>query len=286
MTGFASKTLGSIHLKIKSVNHRFFDLRLHGPQDLMVLDKEIRQKIGNLVKRGSLDVFIQMQNQMTGSNQELDMKQAKAFHQDLVKLASDLKLDLKNELSLILKYGAVFKSADEQNTNSQATSALFKSEFFKVLDQVLKDFEAERLREGKALGQELKALLVELENVRAKLESLAKDYPKELEAKIQDKLKIWTQEFDQDRLNQELLLLIDKSDIKEEIVRLKEHIKACLKLLSSPEAEGKKLDFYAQELFREVNTIGSKSSSVKITQEVMHGKSIIEKIRQQVQNIE
>ena len=286
MTGFASKNSGDISLKIKSVNHRFFDLRLHGPQDLLFLDKEIRQKINQVVSRGSLDLFIQLQNQTSQSTKNIDLQRAKTFHKDLKKLSSSLKLEMYNEMDLVLKYGDVFASNETSKAQALENSSFNKTDFLKAIDDLLKDFDKERLRESKALNQELKSQLAELEKVRLKLEGMAKSYPKELEDKIQEKLKAWKLEFNEDRLNQELLLLIDKSDIKEEIIRLKEHIKACQKLLTSPQSEGKKLDFYAQELFREANTIGSKSSSVKITQEVMQAKSIIEKIRQQVQNIE
>lgn len=286
MTGFASKNSGDISLKIKSVNHRFFDLRLHGPQDLLFLDKEIRQRVNQVVSRGSLDLFIQLQNQTSQSTKNIDLQRAKTFHKDLKKLSSSLKLEMYNEMDLVLKYGDVFASNETSKAQALENSSFNKTDFLKAIDDLLKDFDKERLREGKALNQELKSQLAELEKVRLKLEGMAKSYPKELEDKIQEKLKAWKLEFNEDRLNQELLLLIDKSDIKEEIIRLKEHIKACQKLLTSPQSEGKKLDFYAQELFREANTIGSKSSSVKITQEVMQAKSIIEKIRQQVQNIE
>lgn len=286
MTGFASQTSGDISLKIKSVNHRFFDLRLHGPQDLLFLDKEIRQRVNQVVSRGSLDLFIQLQNQTIQSSKNIDIERAKSFHKDLKKLSSKLKLEMYNEMDLVLKYGDVFASNETTKSQNLEKSTFNKTDFLKAIDELLKDFDKERLREGKALNQELKSQLAELEKVRLKLEGMAKNYPKELEDKIQEKLKTWKLEFNEDRLNQELLLLIDKSDICEEIIRLKEHIKACQKLLTSPQSEGKKLDFYAQELFREANTIGSKSSSVKITQEVMQAKSIIEKIRQQVQNIE
>ncbi len=298
MTGFASKTDDDISIKIKSVNHRFFDFRFHAPHELLILEKEVRQKINQVVSRGSLDLFVQIQpqpqSQKIAQSKILDLNKAKAFHKDLKKLSSTLKLELNEDLKLILKFGDVFTSDDTSHLNSKNTlvenSSFKKTDFLKSIDVLLKDFQAERIREGKALADEIKGLLVSLEKVRTVIDVLAEDYPSELELKIKEKIKTWKkslkEEFDSERLNQELLLLIDKSDIKEEVVRLKEHIKACQKLLSSPAAEGKKLDFYAQELFREVNTIGSKSSSVKITGEVMQAKAIIEKIRQQVQNIE
>lgn len=286
MTGFAALTEKNISFKIKSVNHRFFDLRLHAPQDFLVYEKEIRQKINQSALRGSVDLFIQVQFDKKTQNKKIDIDKAKNFYKDLKKMASSLKIDLTDELSNVLKFGDVFESNDLSDQSLLEQSDLKKTDFLVCIEKLVKEFDKERIREGKALGSEIKALLQSLEKVRSSLEALAKNYPQEIELKIKDKLKLWKSEFDPDRLNQELLLLIDKSDIKEEIVRLKEHIKACLNLLSSPLAEGKKLDFYAQELFREVNTIGSKSSSVKITGEVMEAKAIIEKIRQQVQNIE
>lgn len=285
MTGFATKTTENFTLKLKSVNHRFFDFRFHAPQDLMFLEKEIRQKINSVVSRGSLDFFVQWTANISVKDKTIDFKKAEIFHKDLKKLSKTLNIEVEDELDLILRFGDVL-SSQENSLNLLEKSQVKKNDFLKVVDELLQDFESERAREGKALVKELKDLFKNLEKIRSHLENLAKDYPKELEAKIKEKVKIWKQEFNEDRLNQELLLLIDKADVSEEIVRLKEHIKACVTLLSGLESEGKKLDFYTQELFREVNTIGSKSSSVKITQEVMQAKSIIEKIRQQVQNIE
>lgn len=286
MTGFAAHTEAAISLKIKSVNHRFFDFRMHAPQELLMLEKEVRQKINQYVARGSLDLFVQIQGIKKKPSKKIDIAKAKLFHKDLKKMATQLKLELDDELELTLKFGDVFEPEDSSSESLLENTSFNKSTFLKSVDKLLKDFEHERGREGQALADELKVLLQKLEKVRMSLEQLAEKHPQEIEIKIKEKVKIWKTEFDPDRLNQELLLLIDKSDIKEEVVRLKEHIKACLKLLSSPLAEGKKLDFYAQELFREVNTIGSKSSSIKITGEVMEAKAIIEKIRQQVQNIE
>ncbi len=286
MTGFAALTEKNISIKIKSVNHRFFDLRLHAPQDFFVFEKEIRQKINQFASRGSVDLFVQVQFDKKTQAKKIDLYKAKLFHKDLKKMASHLKIDLNDEISNILKFGDVFESKDSSDQSLLEQGDFKKTDFLECIDRLIKDFDKERIREGKALAAEIKTLLQNLEKVRASLEVLARSHPQEIEVKIKDKVKLWKSEFDPDRLNQELLLLIDKSDIKEEIVRLKEHIKACLNLLSSPAAEGKKLDFYAQELFREVNTIGSKSSSVKITTEVMDAKAIIEKIRQQVQNIE
>lgn len=286
MTGFAALTEKNISFKIKSVNHRFFDLRLHAPQDFLVYEKEIRQKINQCALRGSVDLFIQVQFDKKAQIKKIDIDKAKSFYKDLKKMASSLKIDLTDELSNVLKFGDVFESSELSDQSLLEQSDLKKTDFLVCIEKLVKEFDKERIREGKALASEIKTLLQSLEKVRSSLEDLAKNYPQEIELKIKDKLKLWKSEFDPERLNQELLLLIDKSDIKEEIVRLKEHIKACLNLLSSPLAEGKKLDFYAQELFREVNTIGSKSSSVKITGEVMEAKAIIEKIRQQVQNIE
>lgn len=295
MTGFASlgqktKNNGSqnkqesekaINYKIKSVNNRFLDLRLHCPQDYLAFEKDLRALIQKKVHRGTVDVYIQTSHLKEESEMTLDHDRAKFFLTEAQGLAKKLKIKTDVSLDILFKFGSILKK--EQTETSLSIS---KSEFLEDMSKLLDSFDKERSREGLALAKELKKMFNELETSRVQLQKLAKDYPAEIRSKIEHKLKAWTEDLDPQRMNQELIYLIDKSDIEEEIIRLKEHIKACLELLKSKEPQGKKLDFYAQELFREMNTIGSKSSSVKITGEVMEGKAIIEKIRQQVQNIE
>lgn len=289
MTGFATgfvehKSSGKkIELRIKSVNNRFFEFRLHTIPEFLDYETEIRKLIQSKVHRGSIDVFVYYKKENGGSDRHenvfIDSNLAESFLKQAQKLSKKLKL--KSELSV----GELLRLSGAVQSERQEI-AWDKKSIFKALHDTLESFDNERAREGKALKQEISSQLVELEGVRGRIEKLAEDLPEEIRKRLEDKIKNFKDEVEPYRLQQEILFFIDKSDIKEEIVRLKEHIRACKDLVQASSPEGKKLDFYAQELFREMNTVGSKSSSIKITGEVLQGKAIIEKIRQQVQNIE
>ncbi len=203
----------------------------------MFLEKEVRQKVNKTVSRGSVDIFVQVQSSESSSQNVLDLNKAKEFHEKLKKMSTGLKVNLENEVDLILRYGDVFvRPKTSVKADLISLGQIKKIEFLKLVDDLINDFQLERQREGKALQKELSALLMSLEKVRLKLEVLAQDHVVELKEKLDAKVKQWKQEFDLERLNQELLLLVDKSDIKEEVIRLKEHIKACKKLLVSADS--------------------------------------------------
>lgn len=288
MTGFATaatvhKTTGKkIEIKIKSVNNRFLEFRMHTIPELMEYESEIRKHVQALVHRGSVDLFIYYkkdQGTEVASDMQINVKLAEDFLKQTLKVAKKLKIDSDLGLADVLKLSGAVQSKSKDTRWDKKT-------LLNSVSEVLSNFDLERQREGKALKKEIQDLLSQLEAVRLTLENLAQNLPNDIQKRLQDKIKSFKEDVDPQRIQQEILFFIDKSDIKEELVRLKEHIRACKELLNSAGPEGKKLDFYTQELFREMNTVGSKSSSVKITAEVLQGKAIIEKIRQQVQNIE
>ena len=168
---------------------------------------------------------------------------------------------------------------------------LSRSEEKKVLELVslaAAKCESEKSREGKALQKNLLSLLNKLQKVYQQMAELRKKANEELEKKFRQKLQQYSldrQEWES-RWTMELAILIDRSDIQEEMVRLKEHIKNFVLLAEGGEQSGKKMDFYCQELLRETNTIGSKSQVAKLTHLVVDAKSLIEQLREQVQNVE
>ncbi|MEK7358399.1 MAG: DUF1732 domain-containing protein, partial [Bdellovibrionota bacterium] len=152
--------------------------------------------------------------------------------------------------------------------------------------------DSERRREGDALKTELESLCAKLEGISKQMETLKVDANAELESRYRDRVKEAIDKFelgrdvDEQRIAQEIVIQLDRADVSEELQRLKEHLKAYRQLLKSGEPQGKKLDFYAQELLREVNTIGSKSHIAKLTSLVVEAKTYVERIREQVQNAE
>ncbi|MBO9666417.1 MAG: DUF1732 domain-containing protein, partial [Bdellovibrio sp.] len=146
----------------------------------------------------------------------------------------------------------------------------------------------ERVREGKALRKDLEKLLSSLDKQIKVISDLRNEANSQLQEKYETKIRarLKGNDIDPSRLSQEIVIQLEKADINEELSRLSEHIKNYRQLVGSQQAEGKKLDFYTQELLREVNTIGSKSQVAKITQSVVEAKTLIERLREQVQNVQ
>ena len=158
---------------------------------------------------------------------------------------------------------------------------------YQCLKKALASCLKERKREGVALKKDLNHQLQEITKVISRMQKLRTAANNELKKRFNSKLEKWQNlNYDPQRLAQELTINLDKVDINEEMSRLKEHIRSCKALIAGADGRGKKLDFYSQELLREVNTIGSKSQVSKLTEEVVNAKSIIERFREQVQNIE
>ena len=281
MTGYASVKINSIRYDIKGVNHRFLDIRLHVPSELVQWEGGVRSKVMEFVKRGSIDVFIHVGASQISKKLSFDTSRAHQFLESFKQLSKDLEIPYKEpHLGMLISHGEILKETQEVDANIK------ESDILGDLQEALVLFDEERRREGQVLGAEVRILFKDLERVRCNLEQLAEKIPENIKKKWDKKVSAWQSEMDPVRLAQEVLFHMDKSDVCEELTRLKEHIKVCEILLESSQSEGKKLDFYSQELFREMGTIGAKSSLVEVTQEVVQGKSIIEKIRQQVQNIE
>ncbi len=205
----------------------------------------------------------------------------------LKKLSSDLRLNDHIRLEQISKQPEVIQFEESDAISPQELISLKKT-----FDAALKKFDIERIREGLALKKDLQKNLKELQKHLAKISKLRDEANKALlekfEAKIKSRLpkELAGSAMDPQRISQEIVIQLEKADINEEITRLTEHIKNFEKLVEMQVVEGKKLDFYTQELLREVNTIGSKSQVSGITESVVDAKTIIERIREQVQNIE
>jgi uncharacterized protein (TIGR00255 family) len=163
-----------------------------------------------------------------------------------------------------------------------------KKALIQAFEKACETNQAERKREGKSLKTDLDKVLSQLEKEVDEIQKVREEANENLLQKVELKIKskFTNLEIDPARLSQEVALQLEKTDINEELARLKEHVKNYRQILSTTESSGKKLDFYTQELLREVNTIGSKSSMSKLTQIVVQAKTYIERLREQVQNVE
>jgi uncharacterized protein (TIGR00255 family) len=289
MTGFGSAkgvTPSSyLEVNIRSVNGRFLETRVHLPRELGGIESDVKKSLSANFQRGSVDVFISRKSRGEKSNLKLflheEMAEAWMSAADRLKGKAGFAdaLDLKTLLQLPEVVGF------EEEAVSIETDA---NELRRLVQEACIACTNERLREGEALKNELLGILDRLQSVVADMNGIREEINRQLKEKMEARLKArWADiEMDTQRLQQELALLWDKSDITEEMGRLKEHLQHYRKLLLSSATQGKKLDFYTQELLREVNTIGSKSPMAQLTHLVVTAKTEIEKLREQVQNIE
>lgn len=289
MTGFGSASVASsgveLEINIRAVNGRFLEMRLHLPREYASLESNLKKQLSTVFQRGTIDVYVsrklkaQAQTKVVSVQHEL----AAEYLKGLKKLRTTLKLKGEVSLDTLVRLPDVVR-VEDQTGLTPSEKALAEKAFKKAAQAC----DEERLREGESLHRELTKLLQQLEKTVNTLSSLRAAANEELEKRFKDRLvKLgFDGEVDPQRLAQEIIMQIDRTDINEELARLAEHVGAYRQLLKSDEPQGKKMDFYAQELLREVNTIGSKSHVAKLTSLVVEAKTVVERIREQVQNVE
>ncbi len=287
MTGFGKATSQSqdflLDVTVRSVNGRYLEIKFHGPKIYSALESEIRKRVSKHMLRGTVDVYLN-RKVFNGSEQVLfNDKLAKKWLQGFNQLANSLKLEPATDGEVLLAVPEIVKVEESSSVSAKEKKALFKT-----IDQALKACAEVRAAEGATLSTDIQKYLKGLGKQLAVVEKLRKKIQLELHKKYKKRLDSLNVpgEFDEQRLAQEVAMQVDKSDISEEIQRLSAHLQAIGKLTMSSGTIGKKMDFYAQELLREVNTIGSKSGSSDLTAVVVESKGLIEKYREQVQNVE
>ena len=278
-------SFGLIEVSIKSVNGRFLEMRSNLPPEYMKYENDIKKKVSKILRRGSVSIFINRKKDPLKGNAEVSVRRdlakkwAKAFND----LSKELKIKSTVSMDTISQIPSLFVVNDEVQVTSQEVKTLMS-----VLDNAIQGCAKEKLREGDALQKELLGYIGVLGKNLLSIQEQATKQLQALKKQHSDKSKVLRGDdlLSDQRLAQEIVSQMDRMDISEEIFRFKEHLKSIKKLLGSKDLIGKKLDFYTQELLREMNTIGSKSQMFKITQSVVDSKSIIERIREQSQNIE
>lgn len=289
MTGYgtsrAEKKGLSIEVSIRTVNGRFLEPRFHLPREFHQFESDLKKKLSEVILRGTCDIFIsrRLKNQNTNAQLHVNTDLAKKYHQAYQKLSKELKITQTFHVEQFARLPEVI-SIEQKQELVQGEELLLK----KVFQAALNSNDKERQREGLFLKKDLLKLLVSLEKVIGHISELREIANSELQSRYETKVKnrLKGQEIDSQRLTQEIVIQLERADINEELTRLSEHIKNYRQLLESQSAEGKKLDFYTQELLREVNTIGSKSQIAQITTSVVEAKTLIERMREQVQNVQ
>jgi uncharacterized protein (TIGR00255 family) len=265
--------------EIHSVNQKPLQLHLHLSKELLFLDLELRKMITDSVKRGQVNVRLHLKNSVRGIH-SLDF--LKKLKKEWGKVAKELAFDPEDiDLTFLLDQAGRFSL---ENVIGPRVQKSIKATLKKALELFVKM----KLTEGKALTADLAKHLKAMMNLTDQVEKTAAAIPENYKKKLVAKLALLIEGAEQDeRVLREIALIGEKMDVTEEVVRLRSHINQMKGLLSSKEVSiGRTLDFLTQEMLREINTIGSKSHDLEITKLVVEGKGEMEKIREQVQNIE
>ena len=274
-------------IEIKSVNSRFFDCNVKLPRAYIFLEERIKEHIRTTaVGRAKVDVFVTVDNHTSGmGNVGLDSAYLESYISALHRLRDEF--GLKDDISVmtVARNQEIF-TYDKPEEDLEAEWELFKS----VLDEAILGYNEMRLREGQKAENDIKGKLELVRQYADEVEAISKEdvvgYRDKLETKIRNILEDAKITPDENRLLTECAIWADKIAIDEELVRLRSHFGAFYDICASKEPSGRKLDFLMQELNRETNTIGSKCNNARIARIVVNMKGELEKIREQIQNIE
>lgn len=273
-------------VELKAVNHRYNDVTVKMPRTMLTYEDQIKKLIGNKVFRGKIDVYINFES-FSGDDVAININEALAdsYIDVLNRLKDKYSIDDNISLDLVAKFPDLI-SVDKNISNEKADDEISEC-LFTAVNEAVDNFVAMREKEGEALKSNISEKLEAIGALVNKIEKRAPSVAKEYRQKLEEKLKEYVGgEIDEARILTEVLLFADKSCIDEEITRLHSHINQMGNILNEKAPVGRKLDFLIQEMNREVNTIGSKSNDLEITGAIVDAKSEIEKIREQIQNIE
>ncbi|MGL4695842.1 YicC/YloC family endoribonuclease [Enterococcus larvae] len=291
MTGFGKETLQQdayqIDVEIKTVNHRFLDMQLRMPKEANPHELAIRQLIKEKLQRGRVEVYVNLQKN-SDSSKTVHVHWP-LIHQLLQNMETELvdryaveQFDPAASLNYLLNNSEYVEIVEEKTDDTQLEELLLKA-----VTSAVEKVDNSRRQEGGKIREVLVEYCQDFSEKTEKLSSFTELYEADYKDRFEAKLRDWLgTHVDETRLLTELAILLEKGDIHEELDRLAIHIDQLDQLLKRTEPVGRELDFLIQEMNREVNTIGSKSSPIEIKNYVVQLKTILEKIREQVQNVE
>ena len=277
-SGERSTPWGTLGCELRAVNHRFLELGVRLPDELRALEPALRERVSTRVSRGKLDLTLRLRASEGASLLEVD----EALVERLGELASGLRghfPDLRVGLVELLHFPGVLRSqaADPAELQAQALA---------LLDEVLDEFVQARAREGGKLVAAILERVDGIERIAAEVRGLVPAIRDGQRAKLQARLAELAQGADPARVEQELVLSLQKLDVDEELDRLASHVHEIRRVFGQAEPVGRRLDFLLQEFNREANTLGSKSVDARTSNAAVELKVLIDQIREQVQNIE
>lgn len=271
-------------IEMKSVNNRYLDINIRLPKFMIALEEDLRKVISSRIKRGKVDVFINYKNYGKGNAKPIvNLELAKDYYECLKQLSNSLDIENDITVSKIAKMPDIITLETEEEDLDEILM-----EIKPLLNSALDKMVEMRGIEGEKLKEDICFKLDEIEkNVKA-IEELAVDVPHTYKMKLEERIKELIKDIDlnEERIAQEVAVFADKVAVDEEITRMYSHLNQMRSTLNLDDTIGRKLDFIIQEMNRETNTIGSKCNDMNMTNLVIEIKNLIEKIREQVQNIE
>jgi len=273
-------------VEMKSVNHRFLEISLRLPGLLAPLESQIKKRIGERCSRGRIEATVRIDmegNTESDGRYALNLPLLKNYYALLGQMKEELSLDGEITLAMLTGFRDIFVPTE----SAQNPEILWES-LAQCFDEAIGALNEMREREGQSLRRDLEErlaqLAVVLESIAVRSPQVVLDYQKRLADRVRELSGGMV--VDESRLLQEVAMMAEKSDITEEIVRFRSHIEQFHDLFQGVDANGRKIDFLIQEMGREINTIGSKSSDAGISRDVIEIKSELAKLREQVQNLE
>jgi uncharacterized protein (TIGR00255 family) len=282
MTAYASgeraTPWGTLACELRAVNHRFLEIGMRAPEELRALEPQLRERISARVSRGKLDLTLRLRPVEAAAGLHVDealLGQLSAIARD----AASHFPGLRTQFTDLLQFPGVLDDAGIDLPSLQADAVA-------LLETTLDEFVAARGREGEKLAAVMRERIDAIERIVAQVRQWLPDIRAALRAKLDAKLADLKLPLDPGRLEQEVVLNLQKIDVDEELDRLASHVSEARRVLGLPEAVGRRLDFLLQEFNREANTLGSKSVDARTSNIAVELKVLIEQVREQVQNLE
>jgi len=288
MTGFGRKQLTdngyTVSCEIRSVNHRYLDTNIRLSRRYASLEDPIVELVKKYVTRGRIEISINIEKTETASrNIKVDKELALTYYSNLKEIAEILNIPEQIKVIDLFRLPEVFNLEDREEDLEKLWSVLSL-----CIDAAMQDLIIMREREGQNLAKDIlmrNNLIADMvEELEARSPIVVKEHTEKIRHRISELI---SQEFnDEQRILQEAAIFADRASVTEEIIRLKSHVNHLVVLMDEPDSNGRKCDFLVQEMFREINTIASKANDVEMSKIVVNAKAELEKIREQLQNIE
>ncbi len=278
MTGFGRGATENFKVEVRSSNHKNIDVHINIPHYLFSYDHEIRKIVRQKFSRGRIDIYIP-KHEVANVKLKVNTELAKEYYNALYTLKSELSIDQEIGIEILASQRDIFVMDEPE---------IDEGELFGAVEMALEELTRTRQEEGQNLIDDILSRIKLIDEALLRIEEGRDEYIANAQTKLHERLKelLGAVQIDETRLIQETAIIIEKSDITEEIVRLKSHLKQYSEVLKSGDTIGKKLDFIIQEMRREINTISAKTHDIETTTTIVEMKHEIEKIKEQIQNLQ